>query len=77
METETFKIILVTKVRQGNDLYYVEYVPDNEYDDDVKAGDTTTQQEIDDLTFQNSKRILLYDLLEDMHGTEFTDKYSL
>ena len=77
METATFKIILATKVRKGVDLYYVEYVPDNEYDDDVKITDTVSQQVIDDLTFQNAKRILLYDLLEDMYGSEFTDKYSL
>jgi hypothetical protein len=77
METATFKIILVTKVRKGADLYYVEYVPDNEYDDDVKAADTASQQDIDDLIFQNTKRTLLYDLLEDMYGADFTSKYSL
>jgi hypothetical protein len=77
METTTFKIILVTKVRKGADLYYVEYVPDNEYDDDVKTADMASQQDIDDLIFQNTKRTLLYDLLEDMYGADFTSKYSL
>lgn len=72
-----FKIILSKKSRVENNLFYVEFVPNNEYDDVVKKNDTVTQETLEDYLYLESVKIELYNLLEDMYGTEFTDKYEL
>ena len=72
-----FKIILSKKIRVETNLFYVEFVPDNEYDDSVKKCDTITQETLDDYVYLESFKVELYNLLTEMFGTEFTDQYSL
>lgn len=72
-----FTIIEIKKMRVENNLFYVEFVPDNEYYDVVKKNDTVTQETLEDYVYLESVKIELYNLLEDMYGTEFTDKYEL
>ncbi len=72
-----FKIILAKKIRVENSLLYVEFVPDNEYDDTVKKCDTITQETLDDYIYLESVKTELYNILSEMFGVEFTDKYSL
>ena len=72
-----FKIILSKKSRVETNLFYVEFVPDNEYDDSVKKCDTITQETLDDYVYLESVKVELYNLLTEMFGTEFTDQYSL
>lgn len=72
-----FRIILSKKSRVETNLFYVEFVPDNEYDDSVKKCDTITQETLDDYVYLESVKVELYNLLTEMFGTEFTDQYSL
>jgi len=72
-----FTIIEIKKMRLENNLFYVEFVPNNEYDDVVKKNDTVTQETLEDYLYLESVKIELYNLLEDLYGTEFTDKYEL
>ena len=72
-----FKIILSKKSRVETNLFYVEFVPDNEYDDSVKKCDTVTQETLDDYVYLESVKVELYNLLTEMFGAEFTDQYSL
>ena len=72
-----FKIILSKKIRVETNLFYIEFVPDNEYDDSVKKCDTITQETLDDYVYLESVKVELYNLLTEMFGTEFTDQYSL
>jgi hypothetical protein len=74
---EIFKIELAKKIRQGNNLFYVEFVPDNEYDEIVRKCDTITLDQVTDYIYLESVKTELYNILEDMYGTEFTDKYEL
>jgi hypothetical protein len=74
---EIFKIELAKKIRQGNNLFYVEFVPDNEYDEIVRKCDTITLDQVTDYVYLESVKTELYNILEDMYGTEFTDKYEL
>ena len=72
-----FTIILVFKKRQHDGTYYVEYAPDNEYDDDVKKCDTVIANQVEDLIYLEQVTVELYTILEDKFGTEFTSKYML
>lgn len=72
-----FVIILVLKKRQHDGTYYVEYVPDNEYDDEVKKCDTVSANQVEDLIYLEQVTVELYNILEDKFGTEFTDQYEL
>ena len=72
-----FKIILSKKIRVETNLFYIEFVPDNEYDDSLKKCDTITQETLDDYVYLESVKVELYNLLTEMFGTEFTDQYSL
>jgi hypothetical protein len=74
---EIFNIELTKKIRQGNDLFYVEFVPQNEYDDVVKKCDAITSEQITDYLYLEKVKTELYNLLSEMYGTEFTDKYEL
>lgn len=74
---EIFNIELAKKVRQGDNLFYVEFVPQNEYDDVVKKCDTIPSEEITDYLYLENVKTELYNLLVEMYGTEFTDKYEL
>lgn len=74
---EIFNIELTKKVRQSNDLFYVEFVPDNEYDETVKKCDIVSKATLEDYVYLESVKVELYNLLTEMYGTEFTDKYSL
>ena len=64
-------------MRVENSLFYVEFVPDNEYDDAVKKCDTVSQATLDDYVYLESVKVELYNLLTEMFGTEFTDQYSM
>ena len=71
-----FEITLLTKRNLKNGLFYVEFIPTNdEFDDYVKKCDEIEQSKIDDPVYLESVRIELFDLLEEMFGIEFTDKY--
>jgi hypothetical protein len=72
-----FLIILSTKRRVENSLFYVEFVPDNEYEFEVKKSDTVSQATLDDYVYLESVKVELYNLLTEMFGAEFTDQYSL
>jgi hypothetical protein len=72
-----FTIIQIKKIRVENNLFYIEFVPDNEYEDVVKKNDTVTQATLDDYVYLESVKVELYNLLTEMFGTEFTDQYSL
>jgi hypothetical protein len=72
-----FRIILSKKSRVDSTLFYVEFIPDNEYDDAVKKSDTILKDQIEDLVYLQGVTTELYDLLEEIYGTEFTDKYEL
>jgi hypothetical protein len=72
-----FTILLSKKTRAENSLFYVEFIPDNEYDDVVKKCDTVSQSTLDDYIYLESVKVELYNLLTEMFGTEFTDQYSL
>jgi hypothetical protein len=74
---EIFNIEITKKVRQGENLFYVEFVPQNEYDDVVKKCDTIPSEEITDYLYLENVKTELYNLLVEMYGTEFTDKYEL
>jgi hypothetical protein len=72
-----FTIIEIKKMRVEDNLFYVEFVPDNEYDDAVKKNDTVTQATLDDYIYLESVKVELYNLLSEIFGTQFTDKYEL
>jgi len=73
-----FEIILTLKRRVENDIYYVEYAPNNdEYDDQVKKCDTVPLDQIEDLIYLEQVTIELFSILEDKFGTEFTNQYYL
>jgi hypothetical protein len=74
---EKFTIELIKKVRQENDMLYVEFIPQNEYDETVKKCDVIPSAEVSDYVYLESVKTEMYDILEDMYGTEFTDKYEL
>lgn len=74
---EKFVIILIFKKRQHDGTYYVEYAPDNEYDEDVKKCDIIPANQVTDLVYLEQVTIELYGILKDKFGTEFTNKYEL
>lgn len=74
---EKFIIKLITEVRQDNNLVYVEFVPNNEYEYIVKKCDTIASDEVTDYVYLENVKTELYNILEDMYGQEFTDKYEL
>ena len=74
---EIFNIELAKKVRQENNLFYVEFVPQNEYEDIVKKCDTIPLDEVTNYVYLENVKTELYSLLEDLYGAEFTDKYEL
>jgi hypothetical protein len=75
---EKFEIILTLKRRVENEIYYVEYSPNNdEYDDQVKKCDTVPLNQIEDLIYLEQVTVELFNILEDKFGVEFTDKYML
>jgi hypothetical protein len=74
---EKFTIKLADSRRSYENNYYVEYVPNNDYDDDVKKCDTIPYALIQDPIYLEEVRIELYGILEDKFGADFTSKYSL
>jgi hypothetical protein len=72
-----FRIILSKKSRVDSTLFHVEFIPDNEYNDTVKKSDTILEDQIEDLVYLEQVKVELYDILEDMFGSEFTNKYEL
>jgi hypothetical protein len=75
MKKFTIKLTTSRRIYDGN--YYVEYIPDNEYDDKVKKCDIVPYDQIEDLVYLEQVRVELYDILEDMFGSEFNNKYEL
>jgi hypothetical protein len=75
MKKFTIKLADSRRIYDGN--FYVEYVPNNEYDDDVKKCDIVPYDQIEDLVYLEQVTVELYGILEDKFGTEFTDKYEL
>ena len=75
MKKFTIKLADSRRIYDGN--FYVEYVPNNEYDDDVKKCDIVPYDQIEDLVYLEQVTVELYDILEDKFGSEFTNKYEL
>jgi hypothetical protein len=75
MKKFTIKLADSRRIYDGN--FYVEYVPNNEYDDDVKKCDTVPYDQIEDLVYLEQVTVELFNILEDKFGVEFTDKYML
>ena len=75
MKKFTIKLADSRRIYDGN--FYVEYVPNNEYDDDVKKCDIVPYDQIEDLVYLEQVTVELYGILEDKFGVEFTDKYML
>ncbi len=74
---EKFTIKLADSRRSYENNYYVEYVPNNDYDDDVKKCDTIPYALIQDPIYLEEVRIELYGILQDKFGTEFTNQFEL
>jgi hypothetical protein len=74
---EKFTIKLADSRRSYENNYYVEYVPNNDYDDDVKKCDTIPYALIQDPIYLEQVTVELFNILEDKFGVEFTDKYML
>jgi hypothetical protein len=75
MKKFTIKLADSRRIYDGN--FYVEYVPNNEYDDDVKKCDIVPYDQIEDLIYLEQVTVELFNILEDKFGVEFTDKYML
>jgi hypothetical protein len=75
MKKFTIKLADNRRIYDGN--FYVEYVPNNEYDDEVKKCDIVPYDQIEDLVYLEQVTVELYDILEDKFGSEFTNKYEL
>jgi len=74
---EKFIIELSKEVRQDTNMLYVEFIPKNEYNEIVKKCDTIPVEEVSDYVYLESVKVELYNLLTEIYGTEFTDKYEL
>lgn len=74
---EKFLIKLLTQRRSQNDKIYVEFVPDNEYDDNIKKCDEIDSEQVNDYGYLEQVKVDLYDGLEDAYKEEFTNKYEL
>jgi hypothetical protein len=75
---ELFKIKLTKSKSLKNGFYYVEITPDDaDYFDDVKKCETIEASLVNDAIYLESARVQVFNLLEEMFGSEFTDKYEL
>jgi len=74
---EIFNIELAIKVQQGGNLFYVEFIPQNEYYDIVKKCDKVSKVTLEDSLYLESVKSELYNILTDIYKTEFTNNYSL
>ncbi|CAB4152272.1 hypothetical protein UFOVP611_2 [uncultured Caudovirales phage] len=74
---EKFLIELYKKNRQTDGNYYVEFIPDNEFENDVKKCDVIPSDQITDYVYLEAVKTELFNLLAEMYGTEFTNKYEL
>jgi len=74
---EKFIIELSKEVRQDTNMLYVEFIPKNEYNEIIKKCDTIPVEEVSDYVYLESVKVELYNLLTEIYGTEFTDKYEL
>jgi hypothetical protein len=68
-----FEIKMITNRNLKNGLFYVEFIPTHDdVDDFVKKCDQIEQSKIDDPIYLENARI---DLLDEMLGVEFTNKF--
>lgn len=74
---ENFLIELNKKQRQSDGNVYVEFIPDNEYGNDVKKCDVIPYEQITDYVYLEAVKTELFNLLAEMYGAEFTNKYEL
>lgn len=77
MEKEKFTIIIETKRRELDRKYYVEIVPDNEYERTIKKCDLIDQELINDPNYLESIRRELFQGLEEAYGELFTLNFEL
>lgn len=74
---EPFLIRIETKRREIENKIYVEFVPDNEFEQIVKKCDLIESEQINDYVYLENVKIELFDALKDAFGSEFTNKYEL
>jgi hypothetical protein len=74
---EKFLIELHKKNRQSDGNIYVEFIPDNEFENDVKKCDVIPSDQITDYGYLEAVTTELFNLLAEMYGAEFTNKYEL
>jgi len=76
---EIFKIKQSKLLPPFDGYVNIEHMPDEcpEYEDKAYVSDFVPETEINEPAFIESKRVLLYSILQDTYGTEFTNKYSL
>lgn len=74
---EKFLIELHKKQRQTENNYYVEFIPDNEFENDVKKCDLIPFDQINDYGYLEEVKTDLFNLLVEKYGSEFTNKYEL
>jgi hypothetical protein len=76
---ETFKIKISKQLPPYEGNVNIEFIPDEcpGYEDKALVSDFVPETEVSDPAFVDSKRIILYSILEDLYGTEFTEQYEL
>jgi hypothetical protein len=74
---ENFLIELHKKQRQSDGNVYVEFIPDNEFENDVKKCDIIPSEQLTDYVYLEAVKTELFNLLSEMYGTDFTHKYEL
>jgi len=74
---ENFLIEINKKQRQHDGNVYIEFIPDNEFENDVKKCDIIPSEQITDYVYLEAVKTELFNLLVDMYGVEFTNKYEL
>lgn len=76
---ETFKIKISKQLPPYEGNVNIEFAPDQcpGYEDKAFVSDFVPEAEVSDPAFIESKRTLLYSILEDLYGEEFTNLYIL
>ena len=74
---EKFLIRLENKRNNYDGNFYVEFVPDNEFEFTVKKCDLIEFEQINDYNYLGSVKAELFDALSDAFGIDFTNKYEM
>ena len=77
MDKEKFTIKIFQKRRESDRKYYVEFIPDNEYERTIKKCDLIDQDLISDFNYLESVRVELFQGLSEAYGELFTSIFEL